>query len=285
MVVAEHTVERTHAGCTVAGLVPSPPASYWERRAEIARSASGLGAEPAEIDYRRVEHDTWASVSQALAPRWERSAAAAVVDARDRLGLPTDRIPQLVDVDRRLATLTGFRYRAVAGILPADEFFRALSSRIFPSTQYLRWDGDPLYTPEPDVIHEVIGHANCLACPEIADLHRLAGDAVGRVERAESVQALADVFWFTVEFGVVREHGEWRAYGAGLLSSPGELDQFAVHAEVRPLDIADMVTTAYDIHHYQPVLFGGQSLAEVSDVVGGFFESATDDGIARLTGA
>ena len=128
----------------------------------------------------------------------------------------------------------------------------------------------------------MIGHGNCLACPELAELHRLAGDAVGRVERPESVQALADVFWFTVEFGVVRERGRWRAYGAGLLSSPGELDWYGSGAEVRRLDVGDMVTTEYDIHRYQPVLFGAGSLAEVVDLVGGFFESATDGRIERL---
>ncbi|MGI9644348.1 MAG: phenylalanine 4-monooxygenase [Ilumatobacteraceae bacterium] len=263
----------------------APSAAYWRRREEIAALAAGLAAEPAEIDYLDAENRTWASVASALAPRWERVAASEVIDARDRLGLPTDRVPQLREVDERLAAITGFRFRGVDGILPADEFFGALSVRVFPSTQYLRWEGDPFYTPEPDVVHEVIGHANCLACPELAELHRVAGDAVGRVERPESVQALADVFWFTVEFGVVLQRGRWRAYGAGLLSSPGELDWYDHGAEIRPLGVAGMVSTAYDIHRYQPVLFGARSLTEVVDVVGGFYETATDGRIERLLAA
>ena len=111
---------------------------------------------------------------------------AGVLAARDLLDLPTDHVPQLIDVDAWLRPLTGFGYRAVDGILPGGEFFRALADRTFASTQYVRWEGSPLYTPEPDVIHEVMGHGNCLACPEIADLHRLAGAAIGRLEGERS---------------------------------------------------------------------------------------------------
>ena len=262
--------------------VPAPPGQYWERRAEIAALAAGLDHLPADVDYLEVEHRTWGEVARALHPLWDRHAAPEVLTARDGLGLPTDRVPQLRRVDERLRALTGFGYRAVDAILPAADFFGALAARVFPSTQYLRWHGAPWYTPEPDVIHEVIGHANCLACPELAELHRLAGDAVGRVRDPHSVQALADVFWFTVEFGVVGRAGGWAAYGAGLLSSPGELEWFGEHAEVRRLDIGEMIATPYDIHRYQPVLFGARSLDEVLDVVGGFFERADDAAIVRL---
>ena len=258
------------------------PASYWTRREEIASLATGLGAPPATIDYHDHEHAVWATVADTLGPLWERHACDDVVAARERLGLPTDRVPQLAEVDARLRPLTGFGYRAVDGIVSSAEFFGALARQLFPSTQYLRWEGSPFYTPEPDVIHEVMGHANCLACPEIALLHRLAGTANARIHDERARQVLAAVFWFTVEFGVVRQRGTLKAYGTGLLSSPGELEWFADHAEVRPIDIVDMGTLAYDIDHYQPVLFAGESLGHVVDVVGGFYETATDDSITRL---
>ncbi len=258
------------------------PASYRARRQEIASLAAGLDAPPAVIAYSEIEHKVWATVAATLGPLWERHASAGVLAARDGLGLPTDRVPQLIEVDAWLRPLTGFGYRAVAGLLPADEFFDALARRLFASTQYLRWEGSPLYTPEPDVIHEVMGHANCLACPEIAELHRLAGAVIGRLDDERARLMIADVFWFTVEFGVVREAGVTKAYGAGLLSSPGELQWFGEHAEIRPIGIVEMGTTAYDIDHYQPVLFEGQSLQHVVDVVGGFYETATDESITRL---
>lgn len=265
--------------------VDAAPASYWRRREEIASLAAGLDAPPAVVDYSETEHEVWATVAAALGPRWDRAGSTEVLAARDGLGLPTDRVPQLADVDARLRPLTGFGYRAAAGLIPADEFFAALARGLFPSTQYLRWEGSPLYTPEPDVIHEVMGHANCLACPEIAELHRMTGEVVGRLDDERARLVIADVFWFTVEFGVVREGGTTKAYGAGLLSSPGELEWFGEHAEIRPIDIVDMVTTTYDIHRYQPVLFEGQSLQHVVDVVGGFYATATDDSIAELLSA
>ncbi len=262
-----------------------PPETYWHRRETIAAEASGLDRPPATIDYTPTEHDVWATVASTLRPLWDRHAAAAVLEARERLALPTDRIPQLAEVDAALSPLTGFGYRAVPGLVPSDEFFGGLARGIFSSTQYVRWEGAPLYTPEPDVIHEVIGHANCLACPEIAQLHRLAGQAIGRVSDERARQFLYDVFWFSAEFGVVRERGEFKAYGAGLLSSPGELDWFGDHASIRPIDLGEMGTIGYDIDVYQPVLFAGDSLAHVLDVVGGFFADATDDSVAALVNA
>ena len=262
---------------------PEPPDSYWRRRDEIAALAAGVDAPAATIDYTDVENEVWSTVTTTLRPLWDRNASSGVLAARDQLALPTDRVPQLADVDARLRPLTGFGYRAVAGTVPAVEFFKALANRTFASTQYVRWEGDPLYTPEPDVIHEVVGHGNCLACPEIAELHRLAGAAIGRVHGERARQFIADVFWFSVEFGVVREHGELKAYGTGLLSSPSELDvvRRATPRSGRSIS-SRWAPRAYDIHHFQPVLFAGDGLHHVLDVVGGFLESATDDSIRAL---
>ena len=250
-----------------------PPATYWTRRDEIAAQAAGVDAPAATIEYTDVENEVWATVAATLRPLWDRHAASDVLAARDRLDLPTDHVPQLADVDARLRPLTGFGYRAVPGLIPPQEFFGALATDRFTSTQYVRWEGAPLYTPEPDVIHEVIGHANCLACPQIAELHRRAGAAMVRSTDDAARQFLADVFWFSAEFGVILEQGKPKAYGAGLLSSPGELAWFAEHAEIRPLDIDQMGTLAYDIDHYQPVLFAGESLDHVIGTVGAWFDS------------
>lgn len=259
-----------------------PPAAYWERREQIAAAAEGLDLPPTDIDYTDTEYAVWRTAAATLSPLWEAHACSDVVAARDRLALPADRIPQLSEVDAALRTHTGFGYRAVPGLVPSIEFFGGLGRGLFSSTQYVRWEGSPLYTPEPDVIHEVIGHANCLACPQLAELHRLAGRAIERVATPAAQQALADVFWFTAEFGVVREAGGVAAYGAGLLSSVGELGWFADHAEVRPLDLREMATTGYDIDHYQPVLFAGDSLDHVLEVVGGFFDGANDETVTAL---
>jgi phenylalanine-4-hydroxylase len=263
-----------------------PPPAYWRRRDEIAAMAAGADRPAHHIEYTATEDATWRAVAEALDVAWRDHACAELLDARDRLALPTDQVPQLTDVSERLGHISGFEYRAVPGLVPVTEFFSSLAIGVFLSTQYVRWEGSPLYTPEPDVIHELVGHANLLAHPDLAELHRLAGQAMMRLEHERSRKFLADVFWFSVEFGVVAEPTaagqEWRAYGAGLLSSHGELGWLADHAEVRPLDIAEMGTTTYDIDHYQPVLFGGRSLGEVVDVVGRFFDEVTDGEVERL---
>lgn len=268
---------------TIATSSIGPPAQYWRRRDEIADVAAGLDRSAVDIRYTDIEHDVWAAVVTALEPLWARHASAELLTGRERLALPADRVPQLAEVSASLAALTGFEFRAVPGLVPSVEFFGGLGRGLFSSTQYVRWEGWPLYTPEPDVIHEVFGHANALACPELAELHRLAGRAIERVQDVRSREALADVFWFSAEFGVVRDGNDVHAYGAGLLSSVGELAWFAEHAEIRPIDLCEMATLGYEIDAYQPVLFAADSLAHVLDVVGGFFETATDQSVAAVT--
>ena len=165
--------------------------------------------------------------------------------------------------------------------MPFKEFYGSLADGIFHSTQYIRHDAKPLYTPEPDLIHEVIGHAGMLASPRLAELNRLAGEASRRLQTPEGRAFFATVFWFSIEFGVLREAGELRAYGAGLLSSYGEIDEFRA-ADVRPLDIAAMGTQNYDITHYQPILFAADGIEQLLDVVGGFFAECDDESPARL---
>ena len=231
--------------------------------------------------YTDDEHDVWRVVSRELAVQHERLACAAAREGRARLELPADHIPQLTDVTEALAPLTGFTYQPAAGLVPLREFYGSLADRAFWSTQYIRHHSVPLYTPEPDVVHEVIGHAITLAEPSYADLYTAAGRAARRVESTEALEFVSRVFWFSLEFGVVREGDGPKAYGAGLLSSYGEIQEFG-HAHLRPLDLAAMGTQTYDITHYQPVLFAAESWQQVHDVVGAFFDTATDDSILRL---
>ena len=127
----------------------------------------------------------------------------------------------------------------------------------------------------------MIGHGNLLAAPEFAELNVLAGEAARRCETAAGLKFLADVFWFTIEFGVLWEDGELRAYGAGILSSYGEIEEFRA-MEVRPLDYLEMGSADYDITHYQPVLYSAESMAHLTESLGSFFAGFDDDTPARL---
>jgi phenylalanine-4-hydroxylase len=256
---------------------------YRRRRNEIA--AGALAWKPGEpipqVQYTESEHEIWRTVSRELALKHERLAIRAFREAKAALALPEDHVPQLDEVSAGLKPLTGFEFHPAAGLVPLDEFYGSLADRIFHSTQYLRHDSSPLYTPEPDIVHEVIGHGNLLADPQIAEVKRLAGEAARRCETAEGLQYLADVFWFTIEFGVMREEGELRCYGAGLLSSFGEIDEFR-GADIRPVDFHAMATLEYDITHYQPILFACDGMGELTERVGGFFAGFDDDTPARL---
>jgi phenylalanine-4-hydroxylase len=257
--------------------------AYRERRNHIAaRAVAWKPGDPIpRIEYEEAEHEVWRIVSRELAPKHEKYACREFREAAHALALPTDRIPQLDEVSAGLEPLTGWRYHAAAGLVPLREFLGSLGERVFHSTQYVRHGAMPLYTPEPDLIHEVIGHGNLLASPRFAAIKREAGRAAQRVETDAALQFLADVFWFTIEFGVLREDGEVRAYGAGILSSYGEIEEFR-GADLRPLDLLEMGTIEYDITHYQPILFCADGMGELESVVGGFFERFDDDTPARL---
>jgi phenylalanine-4-hydroxylase len=143
---------------------------YCARRNEIA--ALALAWEPGtpvpEVRYTEAEQEVWRTVCRELAPKHERLAIREFLEAKERLRLPTDGVPSLDLVSDRLRPLTGFHYAPAAGLVPLREFYGSLADRLFHSTQYVRHPAMPLYTPEPDIIHEVIGHGHLLATPHHA---------------------------------------------------------------------------------------------------------------------
>jgi phenylalanine-4-hydroxylase len=251
----------------------SDPA-YRARRSAIAANAADYreGDPIPDVAYTPEEDDVWCRVSAELGRLHERFAVAAYRHGAARLDLPRDRVPQLAEVDARVHALTGFHIRPVPGLVPTRVFYGALAERRFLSTQYVRHHSVPFYTPEPDIIHEIIGHANMLANPDLADLYERAGRASLRATSDAALDFFSRVFWFTLEFGVAWEDDELRAYGAGLLSSYGEIQVFR-DAEVRPFDIHAMGTLAYDITHYQPVLFAAESFEAMRRDLGHFFDT------------
>ena len=258
---------------------------YRTRRNHIAARALEWESDPTRpiphIDYTEAEQEVWRRVCRELAVKHDRLACAEYRRALTALALRTDRIPQLDEIGDRLAPLTGFRYHPAAGLVGFEEFYGSLADGVFHSTQYIRHHARPLYTPEPDLIHEVIGHGGLLASPCLAEINRLAGRAAQRLQTPAGRRFFAGVFWFSIEFGVLWESGELRAYGAGLLSSYGEIEEFR-DAEIRPLDIAQMGSLDYDITRYQPILFAADGIEQLLDVVGGFFADCDDDSPQRL---
>ncbi|MGH9059103.1 MAG: phenylalanine 4-monooxygenase [Acidimicrobiales bacterium] len=260
--------------------------AYRARRDELA--ALALAWSPGQVlprpAYRPEEHEVWRIVSAELAGLHQQHAVSVYLEGKAALALPGDGVPQLDEVSSGLGRLVGFTYRPVAGLAPLRDFYGAFADGVFCSTQYLRHPSVPLYTPEPDVIHEVIGHANQLAHPNLAAIYRQVGEAVRRTTGAAPLRWLSQVFWFSMEFGLVREGGELKALGAGILSSVGETRAF-VDADVRRPDLAEMGRLDYDITRYQPVLYAWDSLAHLEDQLGELLTDFDDEVFARRVAA
>jgi phenylalanine-4-hydroxylase len=253
---------------TIVQLDPDHPGfrdeQYRARRNRIAEIAMTYrpGSPIPDAPYTSEEHEVWRAIWEALEPAHGQHACAEYLACVKRLGLPRDRIPQMREVTKRVEAVSGFRLEPVAGLVSPRVFLESLANGVFLSTQYIRHHSTPLYTPEPDVAHEVIGHAITLADERLAELNRLVGSAVSRTPADESLERLARVYWFTIEFGVLLEGGKVKAYGTGLLSSAGELE--AMHgAELRPLDLEAASRSDYDPTDYQPVLFCANSFDDM----------------------
>jgi phenylalanine-4-hydroxylase len=251
--------------------------AYRQRRAVI--SAAGSKYRPGDpipiVNYSAEEDELWRTVSTELAVKHREYACEEYLRGVRRLVLPTSRVPQLQEVDQRVSELTGFHIQPVPGLVPTRDFYGALARRTFLSTQYVRHHSVPFYTPEPDIIHEIIGHANMLASDVFADLYEAAGRASLRATSDEALEFFSRVFWFTLEFGIVMERGQVKAYGAGLLSSFGEIDTFR-NAEHRAWDISEMGRLPYDITHYQSTLFRAGSFGELVSELGSFLQEFDD---------
>jgi phenylalanine-4-hydroxylase len=237
---------------------------YRQRRNEIARIALDYspGTAVPEAPYIAEEHAVWRTVWGALAALHQAHVAREILELQRFLPLDHDRIPQLEDLNPSLENAAGFRMEPVAGLVSPRTFMRYLGRRIFLSTQYIRHHSQPFYTPEPDVVHELVGHAATLVHPGIAEVNRLLGQAADVANDTEMVR-VDRVYWYTMEFGVLAENGATKAYGAGLLSSCGELEAYASTATLMDWDLERMAETAFDPTMFQSTLFVAPSFTHM----------------------
>ncbi|WP_087927041.1 phenylalanine 4-monooxygenase [Streptomyces albireticuli] len=259
---------------------------YLERRGRLVRAARGhrVGDPSPPVTYSEAEHATWRTVHSALTTAHRRHACRDVLEAGADAPVPADRVPQHAEVSAELRPRTGFAFTLAGGFVESRRFLGAMARGYFHAVQFVRHPAIPLYTPEPDVIHDVFGHGIHLTSPRIAGLYRLFGRTALRLRTPEAMALLSRVYWFTLEFGVMREAGEVKAFGAGLLSSYGELGALD-RCEVRDLDVRDMIGARDRIPGYQPVLFDVRSLTHLTDTLTAFLEGFDDEAGARLTAA
>uniref|UniRef100_A0A7S1RW15 phenylalanine 4-monooxygenase n=1 Tax=Alexandrium catenella TaxID=2925 RepID=A0A7S1RW15_ALECA len=256
--------------------------AYRRRREEIVTNAAQYrhGDRIPRIKYFDTEVETWQAVYgrlQTCHAQWACAEYLEMLPQMERYcGYAPGNIPQLADISEFLQQRTGFTLRPISGLLSARDFLNALAFRVFYSTQYIRHHGNPFYTPEPDICHELLGHVPLFANPAFADFSQEIGLA-SLAASDDDIARLAAVYWFTVEFGLLREGDSVKAYGAGLLSSFGEMEWSCAaqpsatcremgsmadleKPSVVPLDPWMASKQAYPITTYQPTLFCADSL-------------------------
>ena len=243
---------------------------YRARRNAIARLALDYeeGDPLPHVPYLPEEHAVWRTVHAHLAPLHAAHASTLAHEFHALIPLDPLAIPQLATVNAMLAP-SGMRMLPVAGLVTPRAFMVHLARGVFLSTQYMRHHSAPLYTPEPDVIHELVGHAGSLAHAGVAALSRAFGRASEEADEA-TLTELTRLYWYTLEFGLVREGGVLKAYGAGLLSSFGELRRFSTEARIEEFSIDGIIATPFDPTDYQRALFVAPSFGHVVEGVLGW---------------
>lgn len=235
--------------------------------------------------YSAENQAAWSKLCSRLRPRWERYGNEHFLKGIEFLCLDAERIPRLDDVNRFLNPLTGFRAKAVSGYVPAFVFFDCLRNREFPTTITIRRQDRLDYLPEPDIFHDVAGHVPMHTDRNFAEAlvrfgecaHTAAEIASGirdhdrKIRVVTSiVKAMARFFWFTVEFGLMRSRDGLKVYGSGLLSSYGEIEHSIESPDVQryPIQLEWAINQAFEIDHYQPLLFVVDSFDRLFDLAG-----------------
>ena len=235
--------------------------------AELTKAQSFL-TEQDYWSYTPEQHAVWAELVRRRMPQIEQHAAREYLDGFESLRLPYDRLPNLAAVSRRLERRTGWNTTPVSGFMPGPAFFEMLANRCFPTTTWLRGRNSMEYTPEPDIFHDVFGHVPMHAHPVFAEFLARYGRLCARIEDEAILERIGRVFWYTVEFGLIRQEGGIKVYGSGLISSNGECSH-VLHSgcEVHPFVLDEVLRTPVKVDEMNHLLFAIESFDEIYEAI------------------
>lgn len=254
---------------------------YRDRRNEIAQIANLYKISHGEIprvEYTTKEIETWKQIFDVLSPLHKQHACKeyndSIEEMKSHCGFQRNNIPQLQDINDYLKRKTGYRLFPISGLLKSREFLSYLAFRLFPSTQYIRHHSVPFYTPEPDIVHELIGHAPMFANQDFADFSQQLGLASLGASDFD-IKRLSTCYWFSVEFGLIKEeNGDRKIYGAGTLSSVDEiLNSVSKKSEIHFFDPFKVCEFSYPISTLQPFYFWSKNFEEGRQMMSKFANS------------
>lgn len=218
--------------------------------------------------YTTEQHGVWAELVRRRMPQIEQHAAREYLDGFESLCLPFDRLPNLAAISAKLQRRTGWSTTPVSGFMPGPAFFEMLAARCFPTTTWLRSRDSLEYTPEPDIFHDVFGHVPMHAHPVFADFLAHYGQLCARIEDEGILERIGRVFWYTVEFGLIRQDGRVKIYGSGLISSNGESSNVLDHGcEVHPFTLDEVLRTPVKVDEMHHLLFAIESFDEIYEAM------------------
>lgn len=214
--------------------------------------------------YGAEDHEVWTELCRRQLASLRDKACHQFLEGLERTGIDLTRVPRLEDINARVRPITGWLARAVPGYIDPRYFFKSLQARVYPATVTIRPKERLDYLEEPDIFHDVFGHVALQADPTYGELLRTLGDINDTTTTDQDVLEITRLFWFTIEFGLIRERDEVKILGSGLLSSYGE----AIHClsdkvERRPFRLAEVVAQPFRIDVYQDILFVAESLEQL----------------------
>jgi phenylalanine-4-hydroxylase len=237
--------------------------------------------------YSEENQEVWRTIVQKRITHLldEGAGSRVFLAGVNTIDLPMDHIPSLRRLNARLYPSTEWSSFAVPGYLPAKAFFACLAERLFPTTITVRPKTAMNYLPEPDIIHDVFGHVPLHADAAFADFLQTWGRTALKTDDPVHTERLSRLFWFTVEFGLIREEGRLRLYGSGLISSEGEGRRAleAKEVERRPFSLEAVCNTPFDIDRYQPILYVLDSFEQLRDAMWSYEQLLLDEGRAPAT--
>ena len=241
-------------------------------RGDYSRANADYTCNQDWASYTAADHDTYRRLYERQRALLPGLASQAFIDALPSLGA-SDRIPRFEEVNERLYKATGWELVGVPGLIPEVPFFTLLANRKFPVTDWIRKPEEFEYIVEPDIFHDLFGHVPLLFNPVFADYVQRYGQGGLKAQGLGSCEMLSRLYWYTIEFGLIREAGQLRAYGAGILSSSGELAYSVQSPEPQriPLALERTMRTRYKIDTYQQTYFVIDSFEQLFDMTAADF--------------